>query len=396
MSDTQQEDLNPEGQLPPGNEEGSDDAAGTAEGTAVPVGGLPDVAPGGDDAAKAADTSGTDAKAPNEAGQGDTAEESREEAAATLVDQRIVRRFVDGGPDNESGWAQIQFAEIKKNDRLQLLVLDAAGQQYDPVVYQGQTEFVAESDANNGQVAARTPIFDIVNILDRADEVGSYVVQGLPLTPVNEITRRDLPATPSVDPSLATPVDAGKSGAVAQFANQILNPTTLPSGTLTPKTLSHKGTIAASPSVAALREAGKSLLAKTYVENLITYIEVMDPRKVNQLKEAVRQQTTLYNLLTGIVNRLTDDFHPVWGALLATFQEYKDGVLGERYVFRHMDQVPLAPNEVACMQNLLNLIRLTADPKSRALGLKQVDLQRTLQFALTEDGRNRIMAFYNV
>lgn len=147
---------------------------------------------------------------------------------------------------------------------------------------------------------------------------------------------------------------------------------------------------------ALIAKAKSSGLVSLYFNNLASYIEEMRPKKVNPLPAALRQQQSLYSTILGICNRLEDDFYPVWTALLAVFQEHRDGVFHERYVNRHMDNINLGTSEIAAFQNLLNLIRLTADPRSRALGLKQVDFTRTLQHALTDAARARLGNFYEV
>lgn len=145
-----------------------------------------------------------------------------------------------------------------------------------------------------------------------------------------------------------------------------------------------------------ITSAQSPVLVTTYRNNLATYIEQMRPGKVLNRTDATRQQQTLYATIIGICNRLQNDFRPAWAALLALFLEQRNGVFHERYVNRFMDNVNLSSTERAAFQNLLNLIRVTADPKGRAQGLKMIDFQRSTSLQLSDQGKDQLAKFYGL
>lgn len=126
------------------------------------------------------------------------------------------------------------------------------------------------------------------------------------------------------------------------------------------------------------------------------YMKAMAPRKPISDEAAARQQVQLYRSITGIINTTTEDFDPLWTYLLKQFQDHADGVFNELYVLRAMSHVQLPPNDVRSYQRLVNLLRLTADPQSRKAALKQVDIQQTLKFGISENGRQRVISFYEL
>jgi hypothetical protein len=142
---------------------------------------------------------------------------------------------------------------------------------------------------------------------------------------------------------------------------------------------------------------GLSPRAKTTVSVLATYLQAIPPRKPVTTEELVRAQSSLYRMLIQIINGLEgEDFSKAWNFVLQTAHAHRDGVFAERYLFRGFEDIHLPEDERKAFQRLLNLVKLTADPKGRKIGLRQVDIVKTLEKGVTEPGRQRIMGFYNL
>ena len=137
-----------------------------------------------------------------------------------------------------------------------------------------------------------------------------------------------------------------------------------------------------------------SVLGKINFSNVLDYIKNMAPRKPISTDEGIRHQVALYRSLTTVINNLDSDFNLVYGSILQLFNEHKDGAFHETRVFRFMDNITLPDNDRKSFQRLLNLVKLTADPKGRELTLKQINLDSALEF-ISENGRQKIMKFYN-
>jgi len=139
-----------------------------------------------------------------------------------------------------------------------------------------------------------------------------------------------------------------------------------------------------------------STYGKMILDQLAGYIDAMAPKKQLSLVEQVRWQVQLYRALTNAANRLDDDFFLVWNAILRLFHSQKDGVFHEAYVFRAMEHVTLPKDDQAGFQRLLNLVKITANQAGRQAATRQVDFKKTLEFGITEAGRQKLLNFYNV
>lgn len=137
-----------------------------------------------------------------------------------------------------------------------------------------------------------------------------------------------------------------------------------------------------------------SVLGKIAYQNLVDYSVNMAARKSLTVEDGVRQQVQLFRTLNNIINNLEADFNTVYASVLQLFNEHKDGAFHECRVFRFFDVMPLTKEERASFQRLLNLLKLTADPKGRKLALKQVSLSTTLEF-IAEKGKQKVVAFYS-
>lgn len=138
-----------------------------------------------------------------------------------------------------------------------------------------------------------------------------------------------------------------------------------------------------------------SIAGKIAYQNILDYITNMAPRKPVSPDEGSRHQVRLYRSLVSIFNNLDNDFNLIFGSVLSVFNEHKDGVFHESRVFRFFDTMALSKDERDSFQRLLNLIKLTAEPKGRTLALKQINLNATLEF-ITEKGKQKVLKFFNV
>jgi hypothetical protein len=62
---------------------------------------------------------------------------------------------------------------------------------------------------------------------------------------------------------------------------------------------------------------------------------------------------------------------------------------------RFMDNVALHTGDRKAFATLTQTLSILADPKSRALAMSQVNMERALENGLTADGRNRVLNYFN-
>jgi len=139
-----------------------------------------------------------------------------------------------------------------------------------------------------------------------------------------------------------------------------------------------------------------STMGKIAMHNIADYMENMKPGKQVFPADGARHQVSLYRALLTILNGNADEFTTAFSAILKLFNDNADGVFRDTHVFRFTEQMTLGDNERKAFQRLLNLIKLTADPKSRGLALKQINMSATMEFGVNDQGRQNILNFYGV
>ena len=134
------------------------------------------------------------------------------------------------------------------------------------------------------------------------------------------------------------------------------------------------------------------------LRNLDAYIDAMHPRKTQTEAQLNQHQVSLFRQLILAINKLDNDFETVFGLILQKFNENKDGVFDHVNVFRGMPFIALQPDEIKAFQQILDLVIMTASPKGRHISLQQVSPLKSLSIGavITDAGRNKVMAFYNV
>ena len=137
-----------------------------------------------------------------------------------------------------------------------------------------------------------------------------------------------------------------------------------------------------------------SLTAQLALQNIASYAEVMAPKKPISIEDGNRQQIALYRAISTIINKLEGDFEPAFTVLLKFFEHHKKGVFAETHAFRFFDTMPMVEDDRKALMRLLNMIKVLAPVQGRQLALKQVDLNNSLQFGVTEAGKQRVLEYF--
>jgi hypothetical protein len=135
--------------------------------------------------------------------------------------------------------------------------------------------------------------------------------------------------------------------------------------------------------------AGKIVLA-----TLDTYTDAMKPRKPVSDVECNRNQVGLYRNLVSMIEKLDEDFNTVFTIVLKHIDAHSTGAFGERYLFRDFANLTLSKEDLKGFCNILNLLKVLANTETRALAIRQVDLNASLQFPFTEVGRQRVLEYF--
>lgn len=133
------------------------------------------------------------------------------------------------------------------------------------------------------------------------------------------------------------------------------------------------------------------------LNNLDSYAQKMRPGMPVSVADGVANQVLLYRTLTAIINNLREgEFVSVFGEVLRRFHEGRQGIFSEMYVFRFPEHLTLTKDEQTAFHRLLNLMIVAADPKGRSLIAKQVNIQATCEFGISEQGRSNLLNFFNL
>ena len=134
---------------------------------------------------------------------------------------------------------------------------------------------------------------------------------------------------------------------------------------------------------------------QSLVSSINDYVKGMKPGLIMDPNTGARNQYWFWKaIVTAVENTPDEEFRRMWNILLAYFNQYKNDVFGVRYVYRFSEHWNQSEDDLNAYQRILNLIILTCDPETRSTGLKQVDLDRTLDKIFTETGRQRVIGFY--
>lgn len=122
-----------------------------------------------------------------------------------------------------------------------------------------------------------------------------------------------------------------------------------------------------------------------------------DMKPTTEVAPAVeaRSQRLLYLTIMDILNReVPQEFRKLWQYLLAFAHHHRTDVFSPKSVFRGSSSWSGDNDSLDAFHSLLNLIIATADPATRANGLKSVSLPATLGRIKNESARNQVIAFY--
>jgi hypothetical protein len=139
-----------------------------------------------------------------------------------------------------------------------------------------------------------------------------------------------------------------------------------------------------------------SISALLALQTIDGYIAAMGPAIPVNEEEGGRQQVTLYRAMTSVINNSGDDFENAFSALLAAFYKHKDTVFNEVSVYRFSENMMLPKADRDTFQRLINMCMLTADPKGRSAGVKQINFEATLGNSINDEGRQRINAYFHL
>lgn len=133
---------------------------------------------------------------------------------------------------------------------------------------------------------------------------------------------------------------------------------------------------------------------KIVINGLLNYAKKMDPKKPMSPAQGVMHQFELASTLRYALNAEPEVFKEAWQFILAFAKEHANGVFHIRHINRFPEQWQWGEEQLRAFLCIINIISLTADPQTRATGLKQVHLGRSMQVGFSERAQQNVLSFY--
>lgn len=143
-------------------------------------------------------------------------------------------------------------------------------------------------------------------------------------------------------------------------------------------------------------KASGSVAEKALVQQLEAYVEKMSPGLPVNGDHGANTQYGLFRTLQSVINSGGKEFQSLWNIVLMFFLEHNKGAFGHDYIFRFTEYWVRSQDELNAFLRFGNIASLTADPKTRAHGIKQIDFHRSLQLGVEPEGRQNLLRFYGV
>jgi hypothetical protein len=137
--------------------------------------------------------------------------------------------------------------------------------------------------------------------------------------------------------------------------------------------------------------------SRLVIEELKHYIEKMSARVRMPVEEGGQMQMNLYHTLVQAINSKAEDFDAVFGLTMKLIRDNLKGAFSDENMHRYTPHVTMPSQRVAHFRHLLSTLTALADPASRQIALRQVNLAQTFHRApIREDARQRVLNYFNV
>lgn len=145
----------------------------------------------------------------------------------------------------------------------------------------------------------------------------------------------------------------------------------------------------------AIALTGNSTHLTSFIETLRMYVMAMAPGIVITPADGANYNRSLWMALSYVLEHApAGEFRAIWSVFLGYVQEHSTKCFDPRYAYRFESHY-FNSEQCRALHSLINLAMLTYDSKTRAEGLKQVSLEKTLlNGSFSETARQRLISFY--
>jgi hypothetical protein len=133
------------------------------------------------------------------------------------------------------------------------------------------------------------------------------------------------------------------------------------------------------------------------INGLLEYVKEMRPGKQMDPTTGARNQLTMIRTMQFMVNSNSKDFQSLFATVLKLIDENKvKGCFSAIYIARFVESMTSNKSDIECFYRFMNMMTTLSAVNGRQQAVRQIDFTRTLQFGFTDEGRQRISAFFNL
>jgi len=132
------------------------------------------------------------------------------------------------------------------------------------------------------------------------------------------------------------------------------------------------------------------------VERLDSYVTNMSGARPIDPRDGGGYQTALWNCLRQVLNADAQQFSLQWSEVLATFHKHRRDAFDERMLYRFFGDMRITGANQRSFERILGLITRTADPATRAMAYKQVDIRSIMASLENEAITEKVNAYYQM
>ena len=133
---------------------------------------------------------------------------------------------------------------------------------------------------------------------------------------------------------------------------------------------------------------------KIVISGMETYLKVMEDGVPVTPNEGATQQRNLNNLFMEALTAPGNGINMCMDVILYQMNKHALAAFTPRLAYRFLTLARMSTTQVICFQNLIHLFTNTADPKSRRIMLRQIDLNKVLSYLPNEQSRQNLITYY--
>ena len=133
---------------------------------------------------------------------------------------------------------------------------------------------------------------------------------------------------------------------------------------------------------------------KIVIAQLEEYVAAMGPKAPVDAITGQTHQRKLYNSFLTALQAGNGEYMIAITVIMYFFHRYRNECFDLRLVYRFMDTIKLDATNRSAFQQLINLFVETANPATRARGLKAADLNKVVTFLPSNKCKEHLLAFY--